>query len=80
MGLFTKTPQEKEEKILKSEQKADNKALRQALKDVERANKEELKAAKEEHGTIEVSVEASRVDVGRERACDKATMQKCETA
>jgi len=57
MGFFNKTAEEKEEKILKDEQKADDKLVKQALKDVERANKAELKAAKEEHNTVEVSFE-----------------------
>jgi ABC-type phosphate transport system auxiliary subunit len=69
MGFFSKTAEEKEEKILKDgrcaqwrgcadlpEQKADDKHLRQALKDVEKANKAELKAAKDEHNANEVSV------------------------
>jgi hypothetical protein len=54
MGLFNKTPEGKEEKLLRTEQKADEKAVKQVLKDVERANKAELRGAKDEHIAMEV--------------------------
>ncbi|BEJ13606.1 hypothetical protein CspHIS471_0307800 [Cutaneotrichosporon sp. HIS471] len=53
MGFFSSTPEEKEEKLLHKEQKNDEKAVKQALKDLEKAHKVHRKAEKAEHDATE---------------------------
>lgn len=61
MGLFSSaTPEEKEEKLLHKEAKNDASAVKQSLKDLERAHKAHHKAQKAEHDAIEDHQKAIR--------------------
>ncbi|KAH8078882.1 hypothetical protein HD553DRAFT_136099 [Filobasidium floriforme] len=58
MGLFNKTPAEKEEKILHKEAKHDDSAVKHALKDVASAEKAEHHTAKEHTAAIKAHAKA----------------------
>ncbi|GMK56882.1 hypothetical protein CspeluHIS016_0307220 [Cutaneotrichosporon spelunceum] len=60
MGLFSTSTVEREEKLLQKEQKNDEKAIKLALKDLDRAHKAQRKAEKAEHDAAEDHQKAIR--------------------